>query len=165
MHDTSPIRPSLGLHVSPDSHFTVYRIIQDSFRTFLYSPSALDYRFLHRLACSVHVHNPPRLGPAKQARIQPHFPFLFLFACVYLKHFLRPVRIPQLCHWSRESPSRSALTFSLVLSYLIQHRTSGSCGAISEPSRVTHTHTPSFPFPLSPLCLPFPLGNADPLRT
>ena len=149
MHDTSPIRPSLEFHVSPDSHFTVYRIIQDCFRTFLYSPSVLDHRFLHRLACSVHVHNPPRLGPAKQARIQPHFPFLFPFACVYHKHFLRPVRIPQPCHWSRESPLRSAFAFSFVLSYLIQHRTSGSCGAIS-----CHTHTHTHTHSLSLLSLP-----------
>jgi len=138
---TPPVA-SFGIHVSPDSHFTVYRIIQDSFRMFLYSPSVLDPQLLHRLARSVYVHDPPHLTPptGKQARIQPHFPFLFPFACVRFKHFL-PLRIPQLCRGSCEYPSRSAFAFSFVLSRLIQHRTSGSRGAIS-----CHTHTLSLSF-------------------
>ena len=122
---------------------------------FLYSPPVLDH-CLHCLVCSVHVHNPPRLAPAKQVRIQPHFPFLFPFACVRLKHFLRPLRITQPCRWSRECPSGSVFAFSFILSHLIQHRTSGSCGAISCH---THIYTLSFPFPLSLLCaFAFPSG-------
>jgi len=137
---TTPPNASLEIHVSPDSHFTVYRFIQDSFHMFLYSPFVLDHH-LHRLARSVHVHDPPRLTPAKQARIQPHFPFIFPFACVRLKHFLCPLQIPQPCRWSCECPSRSAFAFSFVSSRLIQHRTSGSRGAISCHTTHTCTHT------------------------
>ena len=143
-------------------HSTVYRIIQDSFRTFFY------FSFCPRpppppLTRSIHVHNPPRLAPAKQARIEPHLPFLFPFACVRLKYFLHPFRFSQLCRWSRECPSRSAFAFSFVPSHLIQHHTSGSRRAISCHTH-THTHTLSLslpcPFARSVLCaFAFPSGT------
>ena len=130
-------------------HRTCILLCVQSFRT----PSVrsfillLDPRLLHRLTRSVYVHNPPRLAPAKQARIQPHFPFIFPFTCIRLKPFLHPLRIPQPCCWSCECPSRSAFAFSFVSSRLIQHRTSGSRGAISWH---TYTHSLSFAPSLSP---------------
>ena len=61
---------------------------------FSFCPRPLLDRLLHRLARSIHVHNPSRPAPAKQARIQLQLPFLFPFACVHLKYFLRLLRIP-----------------------------------------------------------------------
>ena len=118
---------------SPRLGFTFRRtrilLCIQAFRTplyVLYSPFVPE----HRLAHSVHVHNPPRLAPTKQARIQPHFPFLFPLACVRLKSFVTPVTNPQLCCWSQKCRAHHGLGRHVQP----PHPSSGS-GALSH-----HTH-------------------------
>ena len=92
--------------------------------TFVYSPFILK----HRLAPSVHVHNPARLAPAKGGKNTPLFlPFPVR---VPAASSLTPVTNPQLCRWSCEASSLSASS-----------RPHLSILRAREPSRITHKHT------------------------
>jgi len=129
MHDSSQVGSQFGIILPPETHYTMHRVIEDSLRTFVYSPFILE----HRLVRGVHVHNPPRLAPAKHRRIEPHIPFLSA-RVLASSHSLRALRIPQPCR----AVGATRAHHSLRRHVSSQHRSSGSRGALSH-----HTHTHS----------------------
>jgi len=75
---------------------------------FLYSPSVLE----HHLVRSVHA-TPPRLAPAKQARIQPTFPSFS--ACVLPPQIARYIRYKSTsCAVGAMSTHHSRLGLSVI---------------------------------------------------
>lgn len=152
MHDTSQVGSLFRTTPPPETHYTAYRAIEDSLCTFLRSPFVLE----HRLACSIHVHNPPLPGSGQQARIQPlSFPF--------------PIRMPTssrpFARYVRYKSPSHVVGVTSAHHGLCHHVLSQHCSAAhAELSCIIHTNTPSLLFfsPLSPSRLRSPFGIANP---
>jgi len=140
-HDTSQVGSLFETTPSPEMHYTVYRVIEDSLCRFLYSPFVLEHCF----ARSVHVHNPPPgSGQAGKNRVPLSLP---------LPLRMLPPQVARSVRYKFPSCAVGATSahHSLHRPVLSQNRSRGSRGALSHH---THTHTL-----LSPCTFAFPSGS------
>ena len=139
MHNTLHVGSLFRTTPSPETHDTLYRVIEDTIRTFPYSPFVLGHHLVH----NVHVYN--HLCSA-QSRHRNTALFPPLSARMPLKSPVSPLQIPQSCCWSHEGPSWSASPRPASASF---ERLTRSPFA-SHTHTHTHTHTHILSLSLSP---------------